>query len=777
MTALNINAPYPYFTDVDGLPLENGAIYIGDANLDPRANPAIVYWDEALTIPASQPLRTSGGYVVYQGTPAKFYVNAVDYSIYVETRRGEFVLQALTNGAAISAGSVFFSPGGTGAGSSTVEQALKHHIHPDQFTGFDNNGTTADRVPVQNAINRASTLNEELRLYGVTAYVEAIPTSEFNWNVGPQPSLILPDGFKGIDGNGATINLSAARGICGGSLWSAYATYVAGTSVYDPALFGTISTNLAVGDVDIPLSLGDGAKFAIGDTVFAKLGELAYDLPEPQEWYFAKVVNVSGDTITLDRPVTRPFVLADATTYGKYIVNLPLYDGLTIRDIKLAGPVGGTAENGLDIRGVVNSTYSNIRGERTGAGVVIAQMVQNLTIENLHCESPGVAQASHGRALTIAQGRDVTVTNISARNARTLAFCEAESTVKIDGALFENTLLSGGSPRTDIKVFVVGGRSTVDVNNLTVVGYGGFEMSADTPQTGTTYSSSIRFGGTTKLQLTTDIKQLPVRSIRGILDATIAGTRTRYDFDNQIEWKRRFDLRNGMYLDNILGPTGIITDARIYLSPGLVGRFGTGLELTGMFIGRVGNNGQNALNSTNVFAGPPVAGSVVGLALFGGTDGGASWTLRDQQIKLLVSTAAGTGLDADTEFVELTFKIAPPMRASEGSSKTYEAWTEAEWRAQDDKGANLREAQFTAYDLPSIAAGATLQVDFAIAAIAAGDYINSVSIGSGLTGLSIRSAEAIAGNCRVIFENQTGAPIDKGATNIIIQWSKPQIGA
>ena len=94
MSILQVNAPYPAFADVDGQPLDNGYIWIGVVNLSPQTNPITVYWDEALTIPAVQPIRTSGGYPVYQGALSRFYTNA-QYSIQVLNNKGSVVYTAL----------------------------------------------------------------------------------------------------------------------------------------------------------------------------------------------------------------------------------------------------------------------------------------------------------------------------------------------------------------------------------------------------------------------------------------------------------------------------------------------------------------------------------------------------------------------------------------------------------------------------------------------------------------------------------------------------------
>lgn len=93
MSALSIQPTFPIFTETNGLPLENGYIWIGAANLDPQGNPISVYWDAALTIPAGQPIRTLNGYPSRSGTPARLYVNS-DYSIRVQNSKGSLVYGA-----------------------------------------------------------------------------------------------------------------------------------------------------------------------------------------------------------------------------------------------------------------------------------------------------------------------------------------------------------------------------------------------------------------------------------------------------------------------------------------------------------------------------------------------------------------------------------------------------------------------------------------------------------------------------------------------------------
>jgi hypothetical protein len=116
MSVLSVNPPYPIFSETDGQPLENGYIWIGTVNLDPQTNPISVYWDLEKTIPASQPIRTLGGYPVYNGTPARLYVG-VDYSIRVMDKNGSLVYSSLNDNAFDG---VSFASNATGDGVQTI---------------------------------------------------------------------------------------------------------------------------------------------------------------------------------------------------------------------------------------------------------------------------------------------------------------------------------------------------------------------------------------------------------------------------------------------------------------------------------------------------------------------------------------------------------------------------------------------------------------------------------------------------------------------------------
>lgn len=85
-----IQQPFEVYFDLDGAPLEGGAIYIGEANKNPELYPVQVFTDKTGMQPIAQPIGTIGGYLSRNGSPCALFT-AASYSMTVRNSRGEIV--------------------------------------------------------------------------------------------------------------------------------------------------------------------------------------------------------------------------------------------------------------------------------------------------------------------------------------------------------------------------------------------------------------------------------------------------------------------------------------------------------------------------------------------------------------------------------------------------------------------------------------------------------------------------------------------------------------
>lgn len=153
------SAPYQQYFDADGSPLDAGFVYFGLPNQNPETAPQQVFWDEAGTQPAAQPVITLNGYTVRSGTPAALYSSG-DYSVSVKNRRGSLIaynpstsafITQLTNNTdpAKGAALIGYKANYTGSVGRTVADKLNETVSALDFglatanTGAQNNTAIA----------------------------------------------------------------------------------------------------------------------------------------------------------------------------------------------------------------------------------------------------------------------------------------------------------------------------------------------------------------------------------------------------------------------------------------------------------------------------------------------------------------------------------------------------------------------------------------------------------------------------------------------------------
>ena len=535
--------------------------------------------------------------------------------------------------------------------------------------------------------------------------------------------------------------------------------------VYHPANIAPIielplAADVAAGARDFTLLTGSGASLTVGDTVMWQLGEFPYDTPESTNWSFATVEAVAGDTVRLDRPSPEGLVLSSVTGANKRLRKLNVLRNHVIRDLTLSG---AATEDGVSITCAERVRIERVGGKNLGAGTVVAQYCDGLTLEDCWQDGCTLTQASFGTAFSFAETRNVLVQRPRARATLGLIKAEAGAQVTVIGGRFENTLTTAQGQPLGNQVVVINaqGRASVTVHDLTVTGYGGYRL-LETSNGQIGYDGSALFSGTLRLNHPTPPFSVPLSGVTGRLDLTIGGTREIYNFERLRHWRKRFVLRDGEYR-YAFGPAGLLARARVYASPGVT--VGANGQLTGLWLGRLGNNGSNLADGVTREI---EAGRDVNVATFAGDVGGALWTLRNQPLSLLCTTATNAGLNTANEFVEFEGWFAEQsdldvvlsedaFRIAGVEQDPYEAW-------------------LPSYDLPPIAAGATQAIVVPIPDMLATDFVVSVRFVGGFAGLELRAAEPQAGAIRLVLTNPGTSTIDRTPTDLGIAFHREVSG-
>ena len=256
--SLQIVSPFQQFFDRDGSPLDNGFVYIGTANLNPETNPLTVYFDDALTIPAAQPLRTSNGYIVRNGSPARVYTSQEDFSLTVRSKNNVLVFTVADATAASqlasSSGSslVGYNQGGANAVTRTVQARLRDFVSVKDFGAVGNN-VANDTAAITAAIATGSSIYFPAGTYKVTADINVSSNTRISGDgigktiiaadVATNGDLFIhPNGVSNVEFSGITFRGNPAQNGAGNK---AFGVYVEGSSNirFDNCSFDTFSTH------------------------------------------------------------------------------------------------------------------------------------------------------------------------------------------------------------------------------------------------------------------------------------------------------------------------------------------------------------------------------------------------------------------------------------------------------------------------------------------------------------------------------------------------------
>lgn len=128
-TASAVESGLPLYLGLDGIALQSGKMFFGVANKNPVTNPISVFWDQACTQPAAQPVTIANGRTVRSdGTPSRVWIQG-DFSRLIQDALGRQVSFDQSQAALV----LPFSQAGTGAVSRGAQDKMRDIVSVMDF--------------------------------------------------------------------------------------------------------------------------------------------------------------------------------------------------------------------------------------------------------------------------------------------------------------------------------------------------------------------------------------------------------------------------------------------------------------------------------------------------------------------------------------------------------------------------------------------------------------------------------------------------------------------
>ena len=250
-------------------------------------------------------------------------------------------------------------------------------------------------------------------------------------------------------------------------------------------------------------------KLRPGDTVYLELGQDPYDPNTQNLNTLATVVENTGSTITIDRPI--PYDINQGTWANRITKVTSLGEDVTIRGFNFDYAPGAVADMNISLEFARNVHIEDITGRFTNFCNVADS--QDVTIENIR----GQLEVTHiraGRALTVWQSDRVSMNNVKVSTNYDAAVVFLESWAR--GTKITNMEIDWnftGPPVTNV-FFMAGGSYGTFVDNLVVRNDGPIAL---TGNGGGGQTSEFHFGN---VEITGRVVRLPAAAIDRL---TVAG--------------------------------------------------------------------------------------------------------------------------------------------------------------------------------------------------------------------------------------------------------------
>lgn len=282
--------------------------------------------------------------------------------------------------------------------------------------GAKGDGATDDTAAINAAVTACAAVGGGTVLvpYTVAGYVvrRADPASQFGGIRIQAPNVtLLGFGTKLLLGDNCSfVGISSPLNVTNGANGLPYAV---------------VTADVAVGATT--LTIDDLGQFSVGDWLHIELGQASYDAGEPDYWEFAQVLAKSASTgagtLTLDRELARPMVVASTSNAHHRSVQriITLVEHVTVKGFEFVNDMneaaGHNAEYGAWATICRDIRYEEITGTNTGVTVVGGQYIDGLEARNISCKGTALqGTGSKGNVVSLAECRNVVYDGLYGEN-------------------------------------------------------------------------------------------------------------------------------------------------------------------------------------------------------------------------------------------------------------------------------------------------------------------------------------------------------------------------